>query len=145
MFTFVFSIYWVMCLCPISVESGFSNSKRPMHRTPPGCKQTMSQTTLQPMKMPQISSQKLDKPRNKDAIKSHVVFSSPYPQARAAMLNSERSERSQGWLFVTLQFLAWPGHKMQSRMLGDIGSGQRKADRGIFQINFLFFYFVLFL
>lgn len=66
----------------------------------------LSHTTLQPIKMPQISSQNLDKPRNEGAIKLDVVFSSLYQQARAAMFNLERSERSPGCMFMPLQFLA---------------------------------------
>lgn len=104
MLTFVFSTDWVVCPCPSSVESGISNSKRPTHRTPAGCKQTVSQTTWQPIKMPQLSPQELDKPRNKGPRKPEIVFSSWYQQARATMSNSKRC---QGYLLASLQFLAW--------------------------------------
>lgn len=80
--------------------------------------------------MPQISSQKLDKPRNEGAVKLDVVFSSLYQQARAAMFNLERSERSPGCMFMPLHFLAWPDLRVQTRMLGDTGSGERKVARG---------------
>ena len=106
--------------CPSSAESGSCSSKRPMHRTPPGCKLAISQSTLQPIKMPQISPQKLDKSRNKGATKPEVVFGSPYQQARTATLYSERC---QGCLLVPLQFLAWPGHRAMTTMLRE---GQEK-------------------
>ena len=98
--------------------------------------------TLQAIKMPQISPQKLDKPRKKGARKPEMVFNSSCQQARSTTLNSERC---QGCLFVPLQFLAQSGHKVQTSMLGleieNIGSGKRSSQGqgqrcGCFKINF---------
>lgn len=56
-----------LCACVSGAGSGCFSSERAMPRTPPGCKLTISQITRQPIKMPQISPQKLDKPRNNSA------------------------------------------------------------------------------
>lgn len=50
--------------------------------------------TLQPIKMPQISPQKLDKPRNKGARKPEMVFNSSSQQAGSTTLSSDREVKA---------------------------------------------------
>lgn len=96
---------------------------------------TISQITLQPIKMPQISPQKLDKPRNDSAGKWY----SPFHTNGKNCLTELR--QSQGCLSVSLQFLTWPGLTVMTRMFKE-REGQERGkwlgDRRVSEQTFSF-------
>lgn len=86
--------------------------------------QTISQITLQPIKMPQISPQKLDKPRNNSAGKWYSPLHTNGKNCHTEL------RQSQGCLSVSLQFLTWPGLTVTTGMFKDIRSRERKVAGG---------------
>lgn len=137
MLTSLFSTYWAMWPCP-TVWS-LASPTRDQNRFPPGCEQTVSQTTLQSIKMPQISPQKLENPRNKGAQKTRndIWLTIPIRKSCHVEFKAVLTSKGQGCLFVPLQFLAWP-----LRRETESQKKEKKWPGGIFQNKLLLlFYF----